>query len=155
MASGWSRWPDNSDEYRTFEPVFYPEQAPDPENRIALGENRDALGIPQPLIHWRWRNIDRRSAKRAAELFDAAFRKAGLGELRTLHSEAFTPGTHHPASTTRMSDDPRSGVVDATGKVHGMANLFVAGASIFPTAGFANPMLTIIALALRLADHLA
>jgi choline dehydrogenase-like flavoprotein len=54
-----------------------------------------------------------------------------------------------------MSDDPKLGVVDATGKVHGVANLFVTGASIFPTAGFANPMLTIIALALRLADHLA
>jgi choline dehydrogenase-like flavoprotein len=54
-----------------------------------------------------------------------------------------------------MSDDPRFGVVDASGRVHGVANLFVAGASIFPTAGFANPMLTIVALALRLADHLA
>jgi choline dehydrogenase-like flavoprotein len=155
MASGWSRWPDNSREYRTFEPVFYPEQSPDPENRITLGETRDALGIPKAVIHWRWRDLDRHSASRASELFAAAFRKAGVGELHTLSGGGFTPGTHHPASTTRMSDDPRFGVVDASGRVHGVANLFVAGASIFPTAGFANPMLTIVALALRLADHLA
>ncbi len=155
MASGWSRWPDNSREYRTFEPVFYPEQAPDPENRITLGTNRDALGIPRAVIHWRWRDADRRSASRAVELLAAAFDKAGIGRLRISPGESFTPGTHHPASTTRMSDDPRLGVVDATGKVHGTANLFVAGASVFPTAGFANPMLTIVALALRLADHLA
>ncbi|HEY1922770.1 MAG TPA: GMC family oxidoreductase [Tepidisphaeraceae bacterium] len=155
MASGWSRWPDNSGEYRTFEPVFYPEQAPDPENRITLGEDRDALGMPRPVIHWRWRDLDRRSASKAAELFGAAFHKVGIGELHPLAEEGFTPGTHHPASTTRMSVDPKLGVVDATGKVHDVANLYVAGASIFPTAGFANPMLTIVAIALRLADHLA
>ena len=53
-----------------------------------------------------------------------------------------------------MSADPRLGVVDASTRVHGVANLFIAGSSVFPTAGSANPTLTIVALALRLADHL-
>jgi len=56
--------------------------------------------------------------------------------------------------TTRMSTDPKMGVVDANCKVHGISNLFVAGSSVFPTGGIANPTLTIIALAIRLADHL-
>jgi choline dehydrogenase-like flavoprotein len=53
-----------------------------------------------------------------------------------------------------MSPNPKTGVVDAHGKVHGMDNLYVAGSSIFPTAGHANPTFTIAAMALRLADHL-
>ncbi len=53
-----------------------------------------------------------------------------------------------------MSDDPRHGVVDRNARVHGIGNLYVAGSSVFPTSGYANPTLTIVALALRLADHL-
>ena len=56
--------------------------------------------------------------------------------------------------TTRMHADPRRGVVDADCRVHGIANLYVAGSSVFPTSGAANPTLTIVALALRLAGHL-
>jgi choline dehydrogenase-like flavoprotein len=63
-------------------------------------------------------------------------------------------GGNHHMGTTRMSDDPRTGVVDRDCRVHGMANLFVAVSSVFPTGGSANPTLTIVALALRLADHL-
>ena len=62
--------------------------------------------------------------------------------------------SHHNMGTTRMNENPRFGVVDANCKVHGISNLFVAGSSVFPTGGFANPTLTIIALAIRLADHL-
>ena len=60
----------------------------------------------------------------------------------------------HHMGTTRMAASPREGVVDADCRVHGTANLFVAGSSVFPTTGNANPTLTIVALALRLADHL-
>lgn len=56
--------------------------------------------------------------------------------------------------TTRMHIDPKQGVCDANGRVHGLANLYMAGSSLFPTVGFANPTYTITALALRLADHL-
>jgi choline dehydrogenase-like flavoprotein len=56
--------------------------------------------------------------------------------------------------TTRMSNDPRQGVVDANCQVHGISNLYVAGSSVFPTAGAGTPTFTLVALALRLADHL-
>ncbi len=56
--------------------------------------------------------------------------------------------------TTRMADDPKEGVVDRNGRVHATANLYIAGSSVFPTAGASNPTLTIVALALRLAEHL-
>jgi len=60
----------------------------------------------------------------------------------------------HHMGTTRMSESPKSGVVDANCCVHGIANLYIASSSVFPTCGFANPTLTILALALRLADHI-
>jgi choline dehydrogenase-like flavoprotein len=63
-------------------------------------------------------------------------------------------GGFHHMGTTRMASDPSAGVVDAHCRVHGVANLYVAGSSVFPTSGWANPTLTILALALRLADHL-
>jgi choline dehydrogenase-like flavoprotein len=56
--------------------------------------------------------------------------------------------------TTRMATDPKHGVVDADLRVHGVDNLYVASSSVFPTVGYSNPTLTIVALALRLADHL-
>jgi choline dehydrogenase-like flavoprotein len=66
----------------------------------------------------------------------------------------FAGGGWHHIGTTRMSDDPRSGVVDANCKVHGLSNLYVAGSSCFVTCGSANPTLTVVALSLRLSDHL-
>jgi len=63
-------------------------------------------------------------------------------------------GNQHNIGTTRMHREPRSGVVDENCRVHGVANLYVAGSSVFPTEGTANPTLTIVALALRLADHI-
>ena len=66
---------------------------------------------------------------------------------------SIVPAKHH-AGTTRMSKNPRTGVVDENCKVHGISNLFVASSSVFPTSGMANPTLTIVALAIRLADHI-
>ncbi|MFO0732719.1 MAG: GMC family oxidoreductase [Nitrospiraceae bacterium] len=60
----------------------------------------------------------------------------------------------HQMGTTRMHDSPRAGVVDRYGLVHGMRNLYVAGGSVFPTAGAGPPSLTVVALALRMADRL-
>ena len=64
-----------------------------------------------------------------------------------------TGGRHH-MGTTRMHEDAKRGVVNADGRVHGIENLYVAGSSVFPTSGASNPTLTVVALALRLADHL-
>jgi choline dehydrogenase-like flavoprotein len=66
---------------------------------------------------------------------------------------SMTGGKHH-IGTTRMHADPRFGVVDPDCRVHGCANLHVAGSSVFPTSGYANPTLTIVALAVRLSEHL-
>ncbi|HTS45304.1 MAG TPA: GMC family oxidoreductase, partial [Puia sp.] len=67
---------------------------------------------------------------------------------------SFLGGGWHHMGTTKMSDDPKDGVVDKNCKVHGIKNLYVAGSSCFATSGAANPTLTLIALTLRLSDHL-
>jgi choline dehydrogenase-like flavoprotein len=67
----------------------------------------------------------------------------------------FMDVTHHHMGTTRMHDEPTRGVVDANCRVHGISNLFVAGSSVFPTGGAATATLTLMALAIRLADHIA
>ncbi len=79
---------------------------------------------------------------------------SGAGRVEVAPPLAPDPDAHHHAGTTRMHPDPELGVVDADLRVHGMDNLFVTGASVFPTAGVANPTLTIVALTLRLAGHL-
>jgi choline dehydrogenase-like flavoprotein len=94
---------------------------------------------------------------RLQEVVDAYLRKADIGHLdntsQPLTELHYTDASHH-IGTTRMSDDPRTGVVDKDCRVHGVGNLFIAGSSVFPTSGFANPTLTIVALAIRLAEHL-
>ena len=136
------------------------EQAPNPLSRITLGSERDALGVPRVNLDWRLTDLDFASIRRGWDLLAHEFGLAALGRVfmpeQTVESpwqEHISGGAHH-MGTTRMADDPREGVVDALGRVHGIDNLYVAGSSVFPTGGFANPTLTIVALALRLADHL-
>jgi choline dehydrogenase-like flavoprotein len=81
-------------------------------------------------------------------------RRSGIGELRPPADGApvvLGSSTNHYLGTTRMSEDPAAGVVDPRGRVHGVPNVYVAGASVFPTGGFANPTLTVVALAARVA----
>ena len=138
------------------------EQAPDPESRIMLADDRDALGLPRVRTDCRYGERERQTAARLASLVAAEFARVGIGRTRLeswLRDERVSPanaleGVPHYAGTTRMSEDPREGVVDRNGAVHGMENLYVAGSSVFPTVGHANPTLTIVALALRLAEHL-
>lgn len=134
------------------------EQAPNPDSRVTLADDRDALGVRRARLAWRLSPLDERSLLRGQQIVDEAFRSAGLGRLHTDHPPGELPpeikGGWHHMGTTRMHADPRRGVVDEHGRVHGMANLYVAGSSVFPTGGYANPTLTIVALALRLADRL-
>jgi choline dehydrogenase-like flavoprotein len=136
------------------------EPMPDPESRILLADDRDALGLRHVKADWRHGNLERRTATRLASLVAAEFARVGIGRTRLepwLRDERVVDalaGLPHYIGTTRMSDDPREGVVDRNCAVHGMENLYVAGSSVFPTAGQANPTLTIVALALRLAKHL-
>src|SRR5690606_2936309 len=152
----WSSEKNFEKKYTKFEVVAQTEQAPDPDNRVVLSNRRDRLGLPQVKLINYWRDIDKESVKKAESIFANAFATAGLGDmnLEPLEKQRVMLSTHHNMGTTRMSEDPRTGVVDAQCKVHGISNLYVAGSSVFPTGGFANPTLTIVALAIRLADHI-
>jgi choline dehydrogenase-like flavoprotein len=148
--------------------VIRAEQAPNPDSRVTLTGERDALGMPRVALDWRLSPIDKRSVRVTMEALDGELRRLDLGtctpepwlaedgpdwEVDPLISNHPIGGFHH-MGTTRMAASPRAGVVDADCRVHGVANLYVAGSSVFPTGGWANPTLTIVALALRLADHL-
>jgi len=138
------------------------EVAPDPENRITLMSEKDELGMPRARLHWNVGELERVTVERTIRLMAEEFGRLGAGriqinELLLDQGDAWSRNLSwfgHHMGTTRMSRDPRKGVVDADCKVHGLANLFVAGSSVFPTSGYANPTLTIVALAVRLADHL-
>jgi choline dehydrogenase-like flavoprotein len=134
------------------------EQAPNPESRVGLGTRRDRFGLPVAQIDWRPTDTDRASIRAAQEVIDEALRAGGLGHVELMLGDERPPalieGNFHHLGTTRMHTDPTAGVVDADCRVHGIRNLYVAGSSVFPTYGCSNPTLTVVALALRLADEL-
>lgn len=137
------------------------ESAPNPASRVRLStSDKDAFGIPRIELDWKLMPIDKRSIRRMHELMAEGFGRAGLGRMYlTLTDDdeqwpAQMHGGWHHMGTTRMHHDPKQGVCDANGCIHGVANLLVAGSSLFPTSGAANPTLTIVALAIRMADHL-
>lgn len=136
------------------------EQRPDPDNRVTLSEARDSLGVPRPRVHWRRDPLARRSLARLAGLVAGELERTGLpapeleGWVGDETQDDLAIDMAHTMGTTRMSDDPRQGVVDRQCRVHGVVGLYIAGGSVFPTGGHANPTLMIVALAVRLADHL-
>ncbi len=147
------------------------EQAPNPDSRVVLSQARDALGQRRADVDWRLSGIDHRTVGVLTQLFAKECARLGWGTVepddwlsdpggawplaaaQQDHHEYLQGGNHH-IGTTRMADDPRRGVVDADCRVHGKENLWIAGSSVFPTAGWANPTLSIVALTLRLGDHL-
>ena len=134
------------------------EQTPTMCSRVRLAPRRDRLGVPKTILDWRLTNMDWNSIRRTMEIFGDAVREAGVGTVvSTVESGKPAPavfGNWHQLGTTRMHPDPARGVVDENCRVHEVANLYIAGGSVFPTGGYANPSLTIAALSLRLADHL-
>lgn len=136
------------------------EQAPNPESRISLSSERDRLGLPMACVDWRLTDRERRTARVFVDVLDAEFRRLGLGRLEGfdwLDDADWIKGVedaYHPIGTTRMSVDPATGVVDPDCRVHGLDGLYAVGTSVFPTSGYANPTLTLVALAMRLADHI-
>lgn len=142
---------------------YQTEHAPNRESRVRLHSNRDALGMPRLEVGLRFSDVDRRTVLELHRAIRRRFAASGTGELcydeaqlteymdellRTPNSVAFQMGT------TRMATNPRDGVIDPNCRVHGIHNLWVAGASVYPTSSHANPGLTLVALAVRLADHL-
>jgi choline dehydrogenase-like flavoprotein len=153
-GSGWSKIIDKQRSFGGFRLSLHLEQIPEPENRIELSWDRDALGVPKVKVYWRWTERDAANLQRIRELIGSELANSELGTIQIGRAVVPNPLAHHHAGTTRMHENPREGVTDGNGRVHGVENLYVAGSSLFPTAGFANPTLTIVALSLRLADHL-
>jgi choline dehydrogenase-like flavoprotein len=161
IPSGWSaRGPSHG----VFEPgalalSYHVEQAPNPDSRVVLGDTVDDLGVRLPAVDYRWSDADVESVRRSIGIIGGALAGAGVGELQLPADRGFPDrsapsSAHHPLGTTRMHADPRRGVVDADARVHGVANLSVAGSSVFTTGGSVNPTLTLVALAMRLGEHL-
>lgn len=155
------------------------EQEPNSESRVVLGPQTDPLGMRRVAVDWRHTELDRRSIVRGLEILAEELGQAGVGRLQALpggvrfteresvgvldlyevdpalSDDRFPFGiAYHHMGTTRMHPDPAEGVVDADCRVHGVDNLYLAGSSVFPTGGSATPTYTLVALALRLADHL-
>ncbi len=157
---GWSRPEIDPRRFAALEVHASAEQRPGPDNRFVLDERRDRLGRRRPKLRWRWSAGDIDSTQRSIAIIAAELESAGVGRF-TQWVEFDGParpvwgGLHHPMGGTRMHADPSLGVVDVDGRVHDADNLYVAGSSVFPSGhGYANPTLTILALSIRLADHL-
>lgn len=134
------------------------EHAPIPESRITLTDATDALGMPRVDLHYQFGPLEEHTI---AHVCDAFARALGVADAGRMQVDFDPAGWHdrmdwqyHHCGGTRMHDDPRKGVVDASCRIHGMDNLYVAGSSIFPTAGHANPTLNLLAFTIRLSDHL-
>jgi choline dehydrogenase-like flavoprotein len=142
------------------------EAAPSPASRVTLVRETDALGMRRVSLRWSLGTLESRTIQYATELVARELGRARRGGMLLLYDEdagktrlgqppwkGVHGGSHH-MGTTRMSVSRNDGVVDANSRVHSVANLYIAGSSVFPTVGFANPTFTIVALTLRLADHL-
>jgi choline dehydrogenase-like flavoprotein len=156
---GWSRLGNLGRRFGEFGVHSLVEQSPDRSNRIILQEQTDVFGQRKTKVLWRWNESDLQSIRQAQQIFREELATAGIGAFVPVEETVGSQprrfaSPHHFLGTTRMHDDPRNGVVDSDCRVHDVPNLFIAGSSVFPTGGFANPTLTIVALALRLAAHL-
>lgn len=143
--------------------AFQTEHMPNPGSSVSLGPACDAFGVPRLSVHVAFCDLDVETIVGLHEQIAGRLEASGVGYLEYGSADLrasvaslltnFNSGAHH-LGTTRMAENAARGVVDRDGRVFGVANLFVTGGSVFPTAGHANPTLTVVALALRLADHL-
>jgi len=132
------------------------QQAPNPDSRVTLDSESDRFGLPRLKMHWQLTDFDRHGVIRTVHHVARELGRMGLARIKLEFKDwapSFDYGYHH-MGTTRMSNDPKTGVVDSNCRVHGMANLYVAGSSVFPTSGNSPPTYNLVALALRMADHL-
>lgn len=156
---GWSKLDNRASRFDLFEVLHVAEQTPHRDNRVMLGTEKDRFGARRIKIDWTWRQQDTDAIVRAQDFMAAELKRAGIGEWRILRDKGEpvlkSASTGHFMGATRMSRDPKGGVVDTNCRVHGTQNLFVASSSVFPTGGYANPTLSIMALAIRLAEYLS
>jgi choline dehydrogenase-like flavoprotein len=139
------------------------EQEPFSASRITLSPERDAMGMFRSCIDWRVSPLEWKTIRRFTQMAQQAIESAGLAKLEPQPELAQEDGyrsvtfddSYHWMGGTRMAASPADGVVDTDLKLHGVRNAYVCSASVYPTSGFANPVHTLLALAIRLADHLA
>lgn len=166
VAPTWAHWASNrlwSGQLCAHRLQATAEQEPRAENRVTLAGPPDRFGIPKVALHWSRSELDMRTMREAAKTlgFYLAVRDIGRARLAPwVLGEAPYPqdveiAAYHHMGGTRMADDPATGVVDRNCRLFGMGNLYVAGASVFPSGGHGTPTITVVQLALRLADHLA
>jgi choline dehydrogenase-like flavoprotein len=137
------------------------EQEPNRESCIRLSSRKDAFGVPLAQLDWKIGDLERQTVVRLGRAVHDALAKAGLPTPTLVdwvredrpENAVFTDAAH-PAGSTRMASSPLWGVVDPNCQVFGIENLYIAGSSVFPTCGHANPTLAIVTLAVRLADRL-
>lgn len=139
----------------------FTEQTPMWDSRVTLGQTRDALGLRRVKVDWRLDAAVWKTLRVFTRYVQEEFTRLGLGEVHPVDwlARGEPPGSvlvnsYHPTGTTRMAQRPEDGVVDANCQVFGVHGLYIAGSSVFPTSGAANPTLTLVALALRLAERL-
>jgi len=136
------------------------EQAPRLDSRVSLASTNDELGVPRIRVDWRYSALDIDSVRRSLDLIAGELERCHIGRFQydaaTLEDDMTRFGAYggHHIGTARMGTDVKTSVVDANCRVHSVDNLYVAGSAVFPTSSQANPTLTIIALSLRLADHI-
>lgn len=140
------------------------EQSPLASNRVELSKtDRDHAGVPRIELHWKKSELEHKTLLEGLRLFGATLADKDLGRVRIadwlLNGEDYPTDQelagHHHMGGTRMGTDLSKSVVDADCKVHGMANLYIGGSSVFCTSGECNPTTTITALSCRLGDHLS
>lgn len=160
FKTGGKPFPTAPEGYVRYSFVSQSEQSPKPESRVTLSSRRDALGNHLPRVDWRMDATDKRSIEVLLKMLGLEFARLGLGRVKladwiidTAALWGVVANVHH-IGTTRMGDDPKTSVVDRNCQVHGIENLHIAGSSVFVTSSYVNPTLTIVALALRLADRI-
>ncbi|MGA7870716.1 MAG: GMC family oxidoreductase [Candidatus Binatus sp.] len=135
---------------------------PNPDSRVLLSDERDALGMRRAKLDWHLTPLVRHTAMVVVEILAKELKRLEIGEVDTASCDvmrnqdwerSFWDINHH-IGTCRMSTDPHNGVVDPDCKVHTIDNLFISSSAVFPTGGHSNPTFTMLALAIRLADHL-
>ncbi len=144
----------------SYKMLIQAEQEPNPDNRITLSDERDMLGMQKVRVTWKASHFDRRSMLAGMRFFAKEIARTGNGRIRIPRLEDFDDVDNvlmagHQIGTTRMGTVPQQSVTDEHGRVHGSPNLYIASNALFPTTGWANPTLTLLALTLRNAETIA
>ncbi len=156
LESGW--WKNTLDESlpETFELIGMVQQRSHYENHVSLSNERNSLGWRKLRVNWQYSHEDKMLVDKAVQPIIAALDDAGLGKITMIDPDKHTENysCHHASGTIRMAADPTEGVVNENCQTHDHDNLYVAGMSVFPSVGYANPTLTGMALGARIADHI-